>query len=99
MKRALIVRRIARRAVRRLRAATGGWDVQVIEARPGDWMGGARAGVLPAMLEVLKGAGARVDRSVGVPVSGRVTFARDGASGPGSRCRNTRPLGRGCIRC
>jgi len=56
-----------------------GWDVQVIERTPGRLDGrGAGLGVLPAMLEVLKGAGARVDRSVGVPVSGRVTFARDG---------------------
>src|SRR5262245_50493577 len=31
------------------------------------------------MLEVLKGAGARVDRTVGVPVRGRVCFARDGS--------------------
>jgi 2-polyprenyl-6-methoxyphenol hydroxylase-like FAD-dependent oxidoreductase len=55
------------------------WDVQVIERTPGRLDGrGAGLGVLPAMLEVLKGAGARVDRSVGVPVSGRVTFARDG---------------------
>ena len=56
-----------------------GWDVQVIERTPGRLDGrGAGLGVLPAMLEVLKGADARVDRSVGVPVSGRVTFARDG---------------------
>jgi 2-polyprenyl-6-methoxyphenol hydroxylase-like FAD-dependent oxidoreductase len=57
-----------------------GWDVQIIERTPGRLDGrGAGLGVLPAMLEVLKGAGARVDRSVGVPVTGRVTFARDGS--------------------
>jgi 2-polyprenyl-6-methoxyphenol hydroxylase-like FAD-dependent oxidoreductase len=56
-----------------------GWDVQVIERTPGRLDGrGAGLGVLPAMLEVLKGAGARVDRTVGVPVRGRVCFARDG---------------------
>jgi len=57
-----------------------GWDVQVIERTPGRLDGrGAGLGVLPAMLEVLKAAGARVDRTVGVPVSGRVCFARDGS--------------------
>jgi 2-polyprenyl-6-methoxyphenol hydroxylase-like FAD-dependent oxidoreductase len=57
-----------------------GWDVQVIERTPGRLDGrGAGLGVLPAMLEVLKGAGARVDRTVGMPVRGRVCFARDGS--------------------
>lgn len=57
-----------------------GWDVQVVERTPGRLDGrGAGLGVLPAMLEVLKGAGARVDRTVGVPVSGRICFARDGS--------------------
>src|SRR5262245_59533674 len=57
-----------------------GWDVQIIERTPGRLDGrGAGLGVLPAMLDVLKGAGARVDRTVGVPVTGRVTFARDGS--------------------
>jgi len=57
-----------------------GWDVQVIERTPGRLDGrGAGLGVLPAMIEVLKAAGARVDRTVGVPVTGRVTFARDGS--------------------
>jgi len=35
--------------------------------------------VLPEMLAVLTGVGARIDRTVGVPVSGRVCFARDGS--------------------
>ncbi len=57
-----------------------GWDVQVIERTPGRLDGrGAGLGVLPAMLAVLKAAGARVDRTVGVPVSGRICFARDGS--------------------
>jgi 2-polyprenyl-6-methoxyphenol hydroxylase-like FAD-dependent oxidoreductase len=57
-----------------------GWDVQIIERTPGRLDGrGAGLGVLPAMLEVLKAAGARVDRTVGVPVSGRICFARDGS--------------------
>jgi 2-polyprenyl-6-methoxyphenol hydroxylase-like FAD-dependent oxidoreductase len=57
-----------------------GWDVQVIERTPGRLDGrGAGLGVLPAMLEVLKAAGARVDRTVGVPVRGRICFARDGS--------------------
>ena len=57
-----------------------GWDVEVIERTPGRLDGrGAGLGVLPAMLEVLKGAGARVDRTVGVPVRGRVCFAHDGS--------------------
>jgi 2-polyprenyl-6-methoxyphenol hydroxylase-like FAD-dependent oxidoreductase len=57
-----------------------GWDVQIIERTPGRLDGrGAGLGVLPAMLEVLKGAGARVDETVGVPVRGRVCFARDGS--------------------
>ena len=57
-----------------------GWDVQVIERTPGRLDGrGAGLGVLPAMLEVLKAAGARVDETVGVPVSGRICFARDGS--------------------
>ena len=57
-----------------------GWDVQVIERTPGRLDGrGAGLGVLPAMLGVLKAAGARVDRTVGVPVSGRICFARDGS--------------------
>jgi 2-polyprenyl-6-methoxyphenol hydroxylase-like FAD-dependent oxidoreductase len=56
-----------------------GWEVQVVERTSGRLDGrGAGLGVLPAMLEALKAAGARVDRTVGVPVSGRVTFARDG---------------------
>jgi 2-polyprenyl-6-methoxyphenol hydroxylase-like FAD-dependent oxidoreductase len=57
-----------------------GWDVQVIERTPGRLDGrGAGLGVLPDMLEVLNAAGARVDRTVGVPVSGRICFARDGS--------------------
>lgn len=57
-----------------------GWDVQVIERTPGRLDGrGAGLGVLPAMLDVLKGAGARVDHTVGVPVTGRVCFAPDGS--------------------
>lgn len=57
-----------------------GWDVEVIERTPGRLDGrGAGLGVLPAMLEVLKGAGARVDHTVGVPVTGRVCFAPDGS--------------------
>ena len=57
-----------------------GWDVQVVERTPGRLEGrGDGLGVLPAMLEVLKAAGARVDRTVGVPVSGRICFARDGS--------------------
>lgn len=57
-----------------------GWDVQVIERTPGRLDGrGAGLGVLPAMLEVLKAAGARIDRTVGVPVSGRVCFVPDGS--------------------
>ena len=57
-----------------------GWDVQVIERTPGRLDGrGAGLGVLPAMLDVLKGAGAGVDHTVGVPVTGRVCFAPDGS--------------------
>jgi len=57
-----------------------GWDVQIIERTPGRLDGrGAGLGVLPAMLDVLEAASARVDRTVGVPVTGRVTFARDGS--------------------
>lgn len=57
-----------------------GWDVQIVERTPGRLDGrGAGLGVLPAMLAVLKGAGARIDRTVGVPVSGRACFARDGS--------------------
>jgi 2-polyprenyl-6-methoxyphenol hydroxylase-like FAD-dependent oxidoreductase len=57
-----------------------GWDVQIIERTPGRLDGrGAGLGVLPPMLDVLMGAGARIDRSVGVPVSGRICFGRDGS--------------------
>ncbi|HZP20675.1 MAG TPA: FAD-dependent monooxygenase [Bauldia sp.] len=56
-----------------------GWDVTVLERSEGQLAGrGARLGVHPGMLTGLLAAGARVDGAVGVPLSGRTAFARDG---------------------
>jgi 2-polyprenyl-6-methoxyphenol hydroxylase-like FAD-dependent oxidoreductase len=57
-----------------------GWDVTVVERTAGRLQGrGAGLGVHPPMLQGLLAAGARVDVRVGVPVAGRVVFARDGS--------------------
>jgi 2-polyprenyl-6-methoxyphenol hydroxylase-like FAD-dependent oxidoreductase len=57
-----------------------GWDVTVLERSEGRLTArGAGLGVHPPMLEGLLRAGARVDVTVGVPVAGRVVFARDGS--------------------
>jgi 2-polyprenyl-6-methoxyphenol hydroxylase-like FAD-dependent oxidoreductase len=57
-----------------------GWDVLVLE-RTGEPLTGRGAGLVvhPPLLEGLRRAGAVVDGTIGVPVTGRVTFARDGA--------------------
>jgi 2-polyprenyl-6-methoxyphenol hydroxylase-like FAD-dependent oxidoreductase len=57
-----------------------GWDVTIIERSEERLASrGAGLGVHPPMLQGLVAAGARVDATVGVPVAGRVVFARDGS--------------------
>ena len=57
-----------------------GWDVLVLE-RAGEPLTGRGAGLVvqPPLLEGLRRAGASADATVGLPVAGRVTFARDGS--------------------
>jgi 2-polyprenyl-6-methoxyphenol hydroxylase-like FAD-dependent oxidoreductase len=57
-----------------------GWDVTVVERSSGRLEGrGAGLGVHPPMLQGLLAAGAIVDGGVGIAVSGRTAFGRDGA--------------------
>jgi 2-polyprenyl-6-methoxyphenol hydroxylase-like FAD-dependent oxidoreductase len=56
-----------------------GWDVTIAERSGGRLEGrGAGLGVHPPMLQGLLAAGAEVDGSVGLPVSGRTAYAPDG---------------------
>ncbi|MBV8577573.1 MAG: FAD-dependent monooxygenase [Acetobacteraceae bacterium] len=56
-----------------------GWDVLVLERAVEPLTGrGAGLVVQPPLLEGLRRVGAVVDATIGVPVAGRVTFARDG---------------------
>jgi 2-polyprenyl-6-methoxyphenol hydroxylase-like FAD-dependent oxidoreductase len=56
-----------------------GWDVTILERTAGPLEGrGAGLGVHPSMLQGLLAAGAKVDRNVGVAVSGRTVFDRAG---------------------
>jgi 2-polyprenyl-6-methoxyphenol hydroxylase-like FAD-dependent oxidoreductase len=57
-----------------------GWDVTILERTEGRLQGrGAGLGVHPPMIEGLLAAGAKIDATVGVPVAGRIAFARDGS--------------------
>src|SRR5271170_789222 len=57
-----------------------GWDVTIVERSAGRLQGrGAGLGVHPPMLQGLLAAGAEIDGSVGIPVSGRTAFDRSGA--------------------
>lgn len=57
-----------------------GWDVHVYE-RAGEALSGRGAGIVthPELRDALHRAGVRVDATLGVPVPGRVTLARDGS--------------------
>ena len=57
-----------------------GWDVHLYE-RTGEALAGRGAGIVthPELNEALTRAGVTIDETLGVPVPGRVTFARDGS--------------------
>ena len=57
-----------------------GWDVTIVERTAGPLTGrGAGLGVHATMVQALLAAGANVDTTLGVPISGRTCFARDGS--------------------
>ncbi len=57
-----------------------GWDVTVLERTAGELTGrGAGLGVHAPMVQTLLAAGCHVDTTLGVPIPGRVCFARDGS--------------------
>ena len=57
-----------------------GWDVTVVERTAGRLAGrGAGLGVHAPMVQTLLAAGCAVDTTLGVPIPGRVCFAKDGS--------------------
>src|SRR5512139_1516271 len=57
-----------------------GWDVRLYE-RTGEALAGRGAGIVthPELHEALRRAGVTIDETLGVPVPGRITLARDGS--------------------